>query len=322
MDSITPKKLISNLFLLIFIVLFINVYTGIFDDDNNRVAVTVITSILMFIGVDIGYKPKESIFITIFIFIFTCFVTEITRESNIFITFIISSIYIFFIMYITLQQKIEYKSYLPFMLLYVFLDAYPVEDSYLPRIFSCIVGGILVTFVMYITTKKMNTQSSFSIKDLLKEKVDIHSERFIFSLKMAIGVSISIIIGRMLNVEKMTWISVVTLSITQSDFFDSKLRIRQRFIATLLGISVFLFLFEVLKLGNYLPIVSLVLGYIYTFLKDYDKKMIFVAINDLISTMPIYSTTFSIITRLILFGLGIIVAYFVSKVVEKKYKIN
>ena len=168
----------------------------------------------------------------------------------------------------------------------------------------------------------MNTQSSFSIKDLLKEKVDIHSERFIFSLKMAIGVSISIIIGRMLNVEKMTWISVVTLSITQSDFFDSKLRIRQRFIATLLGISVFLFLFEVLKLGNYLPIVSLVLGYIYTFLKDYDKKMIFVAINDLISTMPIYSTTFSIITRLILFGLGIIVAYFVSKVVEKKYKIN
>ena len=321
MDTITPKKMVINFFILLFIIAFINVFTSIFGADNNLIGVTAITAILMFLGRDIGYKTKDSILVTIFLFAFVGVVTSISRHVNLVFVFVISLVSIFTIMYLTFQPHIDFKLYLPFMLLYVFLDGNPVKDSYILRILGCIVGGILVALTMYLTTKKKEEKSELYVKDILKEKIDVHSDRFIFSIKMAIGISIAIIIGRLLNVEKMTWISIVTLSITQSNFSDSKTRIKQRFISTLMGILVFVFLFEILQLEKHLPIVTFILGYIYTFAKDYDVKMIFVAINDLISTMAIYHTPISILTRLLLFTIGIIIAYIVSKVIEKRYRL-
>lgn len=321
MDTITPKKMVINFFILLFIMAFIGAFTSIFGADNNLIGVTAITAILMFLGRDIGYRTKESVLITIFLFTFIGIITSVSRHLNLVFVFVISLVSIFIIMYLTFQPHIDFKLYLPFMLLYVFLDGNPVKGSYAPRIIGCIVAGILIALTMYLTTKKKEEKSELSIKHLIEDKIDVHSDRFIFSIKMAIGISVAIIIGRLLNVEKMTWISIVTLSITQSNFSHSKTRIKQRFLSTLLGMLIFVILFEVLQLEKHLGIVTFILGYIYTFAKDYDVKMIFVAINDLISTMAIYHTPISILTRLILFTIGIIVAYTVSRIIEKKYRL-
>ncbi len=318
-DKLDIKKLIGNLILLFVIIGFVSGYSSVFGEANSLIGVTVITAALMFLNIDLGYKLGDSVVTTLVLFTLVGVITSVSSSTNLAIGFIINMLFIFVMMYIT-SKEIYTKAYLPFILLFVFLDGNPVSsDAYLTRIIGCFIGASIMSIVMYFSNKSKATNED-RVVDLVYDTIDFSSERFRFSIKMAVGVSIATLLGNVMGVEKFMWITVSVMSIIQPNIDDSKIRIRQRFLSTIIGFIAFVILFDILNLESYLPILTLIIGYIYTFIQTYEKKMIFVALNALISCMGVYDTYLSIWYRVGFLIMGIGISYIVSIVIDKIFE--
>ena len=306
--------MLSNLFLIAIIILFVGMYSNIFGTVNSLIGVVVITSILMFKDFSLGYETKSSVVITLLFFTLIGCVVSITNIVTPLLGFGINLVFLFLMLYIT-SENILIKSYLPFILLFIFLDGNPIAVEVIPtRLVACFIGGLLVAITQFIYNGKHDvsqTLKCFYFKDL-----SFHNDRFVFCLKMSIAVSISILLGNLLELEKMMWISVAIMSVVQPSNTDSKQRMKMRLTSTVLGSLLFILMFEILPLGQYVSILTLMIGYLYTFIEAYDKKMIFVALNAYISTMLIYDTGEAIFLRISYLVIGILIAFIVNSIIE------
>lgn len=308
--NITKQIFLKKLFLLTFIVVFVNIYSMFFGVENTLVGVTVITGALMFMDIDMGYDVKQSTLLIIILFTYISFIASL-RNMNIFLGFIIHGLSVFGIIYIS-TENIKTKAYLPFILLYVFIEGNPVTQQQLStRIWAGFIGGCIMASVLYIIHNKKNNQAK-EVLSILKEKIDFSSERFRFSLKMAIGISLAILIGRIIGTEKGMWISIVVMSLTQTHYEQTKERIKKRFISTLLGAIIFIVLFKIILPKEYFVVATLILGYIYTFIEEYGLKMIFATVNALVASMTMLDTSKAIFLRVGFLILGIGVIYVIS----------
>lgn len=320
--NITKRLMINKLILLIIIIAFVNMFSFLFGTENTLTGVTVITGALMFKDIDLGYNVKESVFITIGLFTFIGIVTYLTSQVGILIGILINLISVFMVIYIT-SENLQTKVFLPFILLYVFLDGTPIDETQaIMRVVASFIGGVIMALTLYISHYKKQISKKSIKEDLCKENIDFSSERFRFSVKMAIGISIAILIGRVLNTQKAMWITIAVMSLTQPQHEDSKQRMKERLISTILGAIAFVILFKVLVPQKYFTFVTLSLGYIYTFIYEYKIKMFFVAINALVASMFIFNTPTSIVLRIGFLAIGICVVYIISKGEEVISKIK
>lgn len=313
--NITWKTLLEKLVLITIIILFVNMYSGIFGNENTLIGVTVITVALMFCKIDMGYKLKESIAISIILFTYITFIASL-NNLNIYLSLGLNLLSIFVVMYLSCEV-IDTKAYLGFILQYVFMDGSSIATSaLLNRVLAGFIGGLILAIVLWITRKSKEPNEK-SVIDIFRNKTDFTSERFRFSIKMALGISMAIFIGRIIGTQKGMWISIAVMSITQPNFTESKQRFKDRFISTLIGAIMFVLLFKVLvKEPQHQVYIMLILGYIYTFIYKYRIKMIFVANNALVAAMVIFGTLQSITLRVAFLILGIGLVYLISKFEE------
>ena len=72
------KKLLLDKFILISVILvFVNMYSKIFGSENILIGVTVITAVLMFKEMDLGYNLKQSILLVVGLFTYIGFVASL-----------------------------------------------------------------------------------------------------------------------------------------------------------------------------------------------------------------------------------------------------
>ena len=309
--NITIKLLLEKLVLLAGIIIFVNGYGSIFGKQNLLVGVVVVTAALMFMQINIGYDVSQSVFLTIGLFTYIGFAKYLSHLNPILGLFI-NLVSVFGVLYIV-TEDIRNKAYIPFMLLYVFMEGNPIASGgEIKRILSILVGGALVGTVLYIFHRKKNYNTK-SIVDMLKE-VNVRNERFKFSCKMAIGIGLAAFIGNLIGAQKGMWISIAVMSLTQPEHEQTQERIKKRLVGTIIGSIIFVVLFKVLIPPQYTIIATLVLGYIYTFVNEYRLQMIFTTINALTAAVLLFNVQSSITMRINFLIIGICIAYLISKI--------
>lgn len=272
------KKLLLDKFILISVILvFVNMYSKIFGSENILIGVTVITAVLMFKEMDLGYNLKQTILLVVGLFTYIGFIASL-NSINMFLGFVINLVSIFFTIYFS-TENIYTRAYLPFILMYVFMEGNSISEStLLTRVVASFIGGAIIGLTLYVTRKK-KAVSDKNVLDIFKENIDVSNERIRFSVKMALGVSLAILIGRIIGAEKGMWISIAVMSLTQPQFEETKERMKKRILSTIIGFAIFIVLFKIIIPSEYIALASMALGYIYTFVEEYGIKMIFVTIK-------------------------------------------
>lgn len=308
------KKIFKNLFMIACIIISVSLCSMIFGSNNSLTWVGIIVGIMLYWNLNIGINKKEAPIVISVLFIFTGIANRVA-EINPILGLIVNLISIFIIMYIP-SEKPEYKAYIPFILIYILDQSnVAVGEEFYTRMLSLAVGGIITGAVYYFRHK--NSEEGIHISKIMKD-IDITSPRFIISIRMAIGVSIAILIGTLLNLQRTMWISMSVMSLTQLEFETTKERFKHRIVYTLIGAVTFVLLFQVLIPEKYDALASIALSYIYTFIKDYKHQIIFITVNALSASMVIFDPTEAIGTRILLIISGCMLAMVINKIDFKK----
>lgn len=318
--NLTPKVLISNLILIIVIIAFVSLFGAVFGSENTLIGVCAITAMLMFVSVHLCLKLHEAIITTILAFVLMG-VTSQVSTINPFLGLVVNFVSLFVIAYLV-TNRMETKVYLPFILCYIFIEGTPVNWSLFPkRLIALLAAGVLISIVYYFTHRKKDDSEHLSISEMIKN-MKTNSLQFNFSLRMALSVSLAMFIGSLLDFEKSMWISMTAMSITQPYFDDTKVRVKERFFGTIIGAAIFLVLFVYIVPEQFSTVILLVLSYIYTFVKEYKVKIIFVTLNSLGSAMILFSPGVSIPMRIAFIVMGIGIALIVNKVIYGRLKLE
>ncbi len=311
MKKVNIKTIFKNLFMIACIIISVSLCSAIFGSNNSLTWVGTIVAIMLYWDLNIGINKKQAPIIIFSLFIFTGIANRVA-EINPILGMIINLISIFSITYL-LSSKPEYKAYIPLILIYIFDQSnVAVGKDFYTRMISLALGGLITGIVYYFRHRDLKEEFK-SIKEQIKG-VDITSPRFIISLRMSIGVSIAILIGTLLGIQRTMWISISVMSLTQLEFETTKERFKHRIIYTIIGAVAFVLLFQVLIPEKYDALASIVLSYIYTFIESYKHKMIFITVSALSASMVIFDTTTAIATRIILIILGCMLAILINKI--------
>ncbi len=305
------KLLFGNLTLLIKIIIFVSLFSKIFGDENSLLGVGVITAILMCGFIDTEICIKDSV-LTIAVSLIIMGISAYLSRLNPFTGIVVNITTIFFIIYI-FGNRIDKKTFVPFILCYVFLEGNPVTLEKLPlRIAATVVGGILIAIAYYLAHKKeLNVANNSLYKQLTSIQKD--TLQYNFALRMAVGVALAMFVGDYFSLEKSMWISVTAMSLTQPHLHQTKERIKYRVFGTVLGSVFFVVLFKLLVPESINTYALLFLSYIYTFIKEYKVQIVFVTINSLGAAMILYDMYVSVPMRISFILVGAIIAFIVNK---------
>lgn len=315
MKKIAIKNICFNFLKVIFIISFVILFSKIFGSINTLTGISILVALMTFWCIDIGINKKQAPFIIVLLFLLTGISNRLAMFNPI-LGLIINFATTFLITYIP-SNKPEYKAYMAFILCFIFNESNPATGhDFLTRMISLLIGSLLVAVVYFFRHRKSDLKYD-SVQGHLKN-IDITSDRFIVSIKMAIGVSIAMLIGTLLGLKRTMWIAISVMSLTQIDFEQTKIRFKNRIISTILGSIVFVILFQLLVPDEYDFIASLVLTYIYAFLTDYKYQVILITVNSLSSALALFDASTAIELRIVLIISGCILGYLINKINFKK----
>lgn len=314
-EKLSFKLLFGNLILIIGIIIFVSLFSKIFGVENSLLGVGVVTAILMCGVIDLYIPVKDSIIAIIVSLIIMGFSAYLSRLNPL-VGILINFITVFFTIYIA-TNRMDTKTFLPFILCYVFLVGNPVTIEKLPiRIIATVVGGSLIALAYYMTHKK---QQEFAYNSLFEQLTLIKKDslQFNFVLRMAIGVAVAMFVGDYFNFEKPMWISITVMSLTQPYLHQTKQRIKYRVLGTILGSLIFVVLFNFLIPKSLHAYELLFLSYIYTFIKEYKIQMVFITLNSLGAASILYDISSSVLMRISFILIGTVIAFIVNSKMSK-----
>lgn len=319
LKDVNLKTLLSKLMLLLLILVFVMSFSARFGSVNMLMGVAVITGILMFWHMDIGIRTTQASLLIATVFVGIGAFTFISSVHPL-LGFIIHIVSIF-VMMMLFSEKIEYKAFLPFMLCYVFAQGNPVVESELgSRLYGLLMGGLLTGIVYYFRHRNKDDHHYPTIWRVLQH-MDVHSVRFDYAVKMALGVSIGMLLGDLLHVERGMWICLTIFSILQPQHGHSKERAKHRLMGNVIGAAAFIVLFVMLP-PQFSVMITLILSYIYMFVVDYRIQMVFVTINALNASLVLFDYGVSIPLRLSFILIGAGMAMLISKYDFKGFAIR
>lgn len=321
--DITFKIAMKNLGILLISMICVVIFNKLFGTDNNWVGVFTAIALTMFMMLKVELNLKSTI-VSIMLSFILIGIAPYFSNLNPILGIIINFLSVFAIMYLYKDSE-KNMSYMPFMLGYIFIEGNPVTGhSYFLRLIGLISGGIIVS-IIYFICHHSKEHKDISIKSAFCN-IDVHSLRFNYSIRMAIGITIAMFIGTIFNFQRSMWISITVMSLTQPHLHQTKERIKARTAGTIIGAILFVIIFVVLVPHEYSFILLLILSYIYTFVEKYNVQMIFITMNSLSATQVLLGSDVSVFLRICFVGIGAIIAWIINitgyKPIEKKLQNN
>lgn len=307
--KITKKQLIEHIFLLAFILIFVSAFQHFFGSESIFIAAFSVTALLMFSSISLQLPRRLCCLIFPILFILSVLLPYLINIAhNVFIGSLIIIISVLIFLFF-LGPSLQFQSYVPFLFLYALNINSPVEDA--PEmIVASFIGGLIVSLVYFLSHKDNQT---YSLHEILLTEFKNH---FPFIIKVIVGMVIAYIIGFYLNDLKTSWIVVTVVSITELDIQSTKVKLWQRIIATIIGISVYsVFLYYIMDhFPTIVPLLLILISYIYTFLNNYFVKMIFVTFNSLNAAIATdhFPTVQMISSRMIFIIIGAAIVIVIS----------
>lgn len=316
------KLAIKNLGLIAFIIIFVILFSAIFGSENQLIGVALITGILLFKQIGIGIDIKQAPFI-IFAICIIMMICNLLSFTNIYLSVFVNAIAVFTLMIFS-TIRLAYKTYIPFILFYIFAHGNTIPDGrIIYRIGAFIFSGLTLAIIHFIYNK--NNENCKKVSEIFSS-FNLENDSYVFTLKMTIGITVAMIFADILGFAKGMWISITVMSLTQPEFETTKNRIKWRISGTLIGILIYLLLFEFVLPENSIIFITFILSYVYTFIKDYHIQMIFITINSLNAAKEVFDSSHPSIFRISFLCLGIMIALIIvfleHKIFDKKIKDN
>lgn len=316
MEKISLKKIIINLVKLCSIMAFVMLCSQVSGSNNTYTWISVVIGAMSFWFLDIGIDKKQAPFIIILLFLLIGISNRLAIFNHIlglFINFLTA----FLLTYIPSSNP-EYKLYMTFILGFIFNQSNPaVGHDFFTRMLSLFVGGVMIA-IIYVFRHSKSDKKYNTIQEVFKT-IDITSDRFVLSFKMALGVSIAMLIGSLLGLKRTMWIAISVMSLTQIDFKETKSRFKYRIISTIIGAITFAIVFQLLVPAKYEFIVLFIINYIYSFMTKYQYQIICITMSSLSSAILLFDAKTAIGLRIMLIIVGCIISYIINRIDFKKY---
>lgn len=314
------KLAVKNLITLLLIIAFIVLFSAILGNENQLIGVGLVTGLIMFYNIDLGLDRKQAPFIILGLCLLMG-ISNIVSFYNVFLAILVNAITIYLFMTLS-TVHLMYKTYMPFILIYIFAEGTIVEQGHMfKRLLAFILSGVLLALVYCIRHRKL--ENGKTIKDIYSN-ISISRETTVFNIKITLGLTIAMFLTEFFNIEKGMWISITVMSLTEPHFSMTKEKIKHRFLGTIIGIICFFILFGGLIPNEFLGIILAILSYIYTFVKSYWVKIIFITINSLNAANGVFNTAYKAgVYRLSFIFIGVLIVLFVvflEKMLDKKVK--
>lgn len=286
----------------LFISLFVNVFIALFGGENALVGVAIVVALMMLPDCDLGIKSIPMTFV-IAAFFMSVGVFAALSVVNPWLGILINFSFIFLTMLISCEPVLL-KPYICLLLCYIFCQTAPVHGHELVmRIVGLMAGGLLISVTCLIKWRKNGLCEARS----LPEQVSLSAKNYSFILRMAGGIATAMFVAAMLHLDKPLWISIVVMSLTQLKIDETLQRIKYRAIATVLGIALFICVFQLLIPTQYAFVLVLLMGYLCTYIKAYKYTQIINAISAINASLVLMDTTTAIENRLLCLAGGILI---------------
>ena len=308
----------KNFLIIFFIILFVSAYNFIFSSSNSLIGVGIITALLMFKDIDLGLKRVQGAMIVLLLLLASVGMPFLA-SYNPFVGFIINSVSLYYIVMLT-SERVDYKAYIGFVLIYIFADGTPVYGKdFMLRAISIILFALIITGIYYIKHKN-DTELKY-IHEVLESK---HIENMSFALKLAFSLSLAMFLSSIFELEKHMWFTITVMSLTQLHLDVTFSRMKHRLIYTVVGSLLYIVVFVHIIPDAWLVYVTLGMSYIYTFIKSYHIQIIFITISSMIANEIFFPNELeSIYVRIYLVAMGAIFCYAMTKIdfekILKKY---
>lgn len=291
----------------IFIFLFINVFSALCGPVNVLPGVAVIVSFMTLPTCNLGVKKGPMAIATAIIFAASGIAASLSL-LNPWFGLVINFLIIFFIMLISCEPIIL-KPYIGYLLCYIFCQTTPVYGHDLVlRTAGLTLGGILIAVISYIEWRKSEYAQNCRS---LKQQFCFSARNCGFVLRMSAGVAIAMFLAAEMQLKKPLWISIVVMSLTQLELSETLQRIKYRTCATIIGIILFVGIFQLLVPPQYMFLIVLFLGYICNYVKAYKYTQIINAISAINASIVLMDTGAAIQNRLLclLGGIAIVLCF-------------
>lgn len=148
-----------------------------------------------------------------------------------------------------------------------------------------------------------------------KQNLNFESILFVYSLKLAIVISMAMFIIDYSNIPYGKWIVLTIYVLMQPYSEDTRVKAKKRLKGTILGVIIFLLGFSFIHYSIPKLIVLFVAFFFYFYYKEYDKKVIGMTIVSLISVSLTENINILSINRLIYVTIGITIVVLFDRIV-------
>lgn len=304
-NKITLMRVLKNLGTVAFLFVFEYGFISLFGNVNSMIGVAMAAAILRFLKVDMGLRPIQGSILIFYLFVHAgCF--AYISSLNVYAGILVNLVTIYFVLTLSGQQILT-KSYFPFLLCYIFCVGSPVQGTAFGyRMLGLAAGGAIVAIVYFICHH--NDPRATTVLDIVRG-IRITSMRHQFILRMTFGLSIAMFIGSIFGLLRPTWISMSVQSLTVPFILDTRKRVIQRIIGTVLGGYAFLGLTALIPEQFYGWFLLLNI-FIALFITNYMWHIFFVTLNIMIGGLNFYDASMSMGMRIawVLVGTGIVIA--------------
>lgn len=302
------KRALINLLIIAFMFGLVELYNLCFGSNNGLIGLTIALAIISFFRTDIGIKPLQGAFVVFGVFILTGVATFLS-SFNPLIGVVVNFTSIYFILTMTGHQPMA-KAYYPVLSCYLFAQGSHVYGAdYGFRMLGIACGGLLVAIVYFIRHRKIKRKRN--VLDIFRE-THLCSIRTKFFIRLTTGLTIAMFIGDLFHVLKPVWISFTVLSLVHPFVHESRKKIVYRIIGTIVGGVLFFVLFEWVVPQPWHPVLLILTGYIYLFLRTYWIQQVFITLNSLSGAMVFLQADAAFEMRIVFMLIGVAIVVLIS----------
>lgn len=331
------KKIISNTRMFLIILLFVNLFGGIFGKSNILVGVTVLVSILVLKHQDLTKNLYSNLMKLLFINLISGVFSHISSH-HIYLGLVLNFSILLLIGYF-LTPELHKGIIVPFGLQYLFMLYTPVTGTdFTKRLIGLATGAfliMLVQLVVYRNSKNNKVKGRTvenienpSLKDntINKEteyirifnKFDIHHIRGAYAIRVALITTIAAFLVAFFNLAQGRWIVYTVFALTELYSEHCRVRSKQRLQGTIIGVIIIILLLTVIKDNTIRGLLVLLTGYLDSYTTNYRDKIICITMSVVTSVSLTNGTITTAIERVAYICIGIILALLADKLIFNK----
>lgn len=158
---------------------------------------------------------------------------------------------------------------------------------------------------IYKIYKTVNVAHKFELIISMKENFNLNSLKMIYSLKLALSISLAMFLVQFLNIPYGRWIVITIYVIMQPYEEDTVIKAKKRLKGTFIGVILFFSIFSLIHDTIPKMIVLFIAFFYYFYFKEYDKKVMCMTTISLSSVSLVHYINIISIGRLMFIAIGV-----------------